>query len=475
MSINIAGSSTGNGMEVDTNNNAKVNTPRTQSQAGFVTIQMENDPGTYTGTRDLKSPRVSQSYKQRVGVDTPIFNEMFQGASLNSAQWNSTVTTMTTATSGGFLILNSGNSVASAAVARVQSYRHLQYNGASSLELEFILLFGFVPQANNICEWGIGFATTTTAPTDGIFFRLDAAGAFTGVSNFNGSETSVTLSFSIAASASYNFKIFIHEDVVSFIIDDVVIGNIVLPVAGAAPSSANSLPILLRTYNTGTTASAQQMKVSLIAASHMDANSGKPWPHVKCGEGFMGYQGQTGGTMGTTALYTNSLAPGAGAVMTNTTAALGSGLGGQFACLPTLAANTDGILSSYQNPVGTAALPAKTLYITGIRIQGAVTTVLVGNATPTFYAYSLAFGHTAVSLATAEAATTKAPRRIALGYETYAAAAALGTVGAGVSMSFLSPVVVNPGEFVQVVAKNVGVVTTTGVITFLVTFDCYWE
>jgi hypothetical protein len=55
----------------------------------------------------------------------------------------------------------------------------------------------------------------------------------------------------------------------------------------------------------------------------------------------MSYQGQTGQTLGSTALYTNSQAAGAGAAMTNTTAALGSGLGGQFAALPTLAISTD--------------------------------------------------------------------------------------------------------------------------------------
>ena len=55
----------------------------------------------------------------------------------------------------------------------------------------------------------------------------------------------------------------------------------------------------------------------------------------------MSYQGQTGQTLGSTALYTNNLAAGAGAVMTNTTAALGSGLGGQFSALPTLAVGTD--------------------------------------------------------------------------------------------------------------------------------------
>jgi hypothetical protein len=139
-----------------------------------------------------------------------------------------------------------------------------------------------------------------------------------------------------------------------------------------------------------------------------------------------------------------------------------------------LAVNTDGIVSSYQNPVGTAALPAKTLYITGVSISSYVQTVLVGG--PCNLQWSLAFGHTAVSLATTEAATTKAPRRIALGQQPVTAAQAVNTtVGNEIVKQFASPIVVNPGEFVQTVYKVVGTVGTSGTIAHTVTFDCYWE
>jgi hypothetical protein len=179
--------------------------------------------------------------------------------------------------------------------------------------------------------------------------------------------------------------------------------------------------------------------------------------------------------MGSTALYTNSLAPTAGAAMTNTTAALGSGLGGQFSALPTLAANTDGIICSFQVPLGPATLPGKTLYIRNINIDAIVTTVLAGNATPVIYAYSLAYGHTAVSLATTETTTSKAPRRKILGLNQFPAAAALGIQATSLGSNIDVPVAVYPGEFVQVVAKNIGAVTTTGVITFFIDIDGYFE
>ncbi len=187
-----------------------------------------------------------------------------------------------------------------------------------------------------------------------------------------------------------------------------------------------------------------------------------------------GQQGQSGQTMGSAALLTNNLAAGAGAVMTNTTAALGVGMGGQFSALPTLAVGTDGIVCSYQNPLGTVAITGKQLVITGYTVKAVVTTVLAGNATPIIYIMSLAYGHTNVSLATTEAANAKAPRRIGLGVLTFAAAAAVGVVSETISMKFDRPLPVFPGEFAALAAKNVGAVTTTGVVTFIVTPDWGW-
>jgi hypothetical protein len=198
--------------------------------------------------------------------------------------------------------------------------------------------------------------------------------------------------------------------------------------------------------------------------------------------GLAAYYGSEGGTIGTTALYSNSLAIGAGAVLVNATAAAGFvGFGGQFSVLPTLAVPTDGILSSYQNPAGTVTQPPRSIVIRGVKITGVVTVVLAGNATPVIYVMSLAYGHTSTtSLAQAETgsfatATTKAPVRVPIGVMQFGAAAALGTKDSCEMRFDGAPIVVNPAEFVCIAAKNVGVVTTTGVVTFLVTYDAYLE
>jgi hypothetical protein len=86
-----------------------------------------------------------------------------------------------------------------------------------------------------------------------------------------------------------------------------------------------------------------------------------------------------------------------------------------------------------------------------------------------------------VSLATAEAATTKAPRRQALPAFTQVvtAAQAVSTMVAQPGGSFIdfgdAPIFVNPGEFFQLVTKHVGTVATAGTIAHVVSFVYGWE
>jgi hypothetical protein len=190
------------------------------------------------------------------------------------------------------------------------------------------------------------------------------------------------------------------------------------------------------------------------------------------------YQGLSGGTMGTIGTYTNSTNPTA-AVPTNTTAATGAvGLLNQSWETFSLAQNTDGILLSYQVPAGTVSVSGKRLKVTGVKLASFVQTVLAGG--PTIRTFALAFGHTAVSLATAEAATTKARRVVLLPELTQAITAnqAVSTMISqplgGVSM-FSEPIYVNPSEFVAVTEKQIGTVGTSGTIVNHIQLIYSWE
>lgn len=476
----IEGNTSGNVLEVNTNNEMKTALTLVEENAGYVSMLAESDAGTVTGTRLMRSPEVSQDFKMRTGLDTLVFNEIFPGTILNSNVWTAPVTTMTAVVAGNFQTLNAGLSVASAAVARLQSYRYFPIFGPQATYVELGLQFSQLPVTGNVCEWGLGLATTTTAPTDGIFFRINASGEFRCVINYNGTEVqSGTLNFTtlVGVNTNHVFLIYAGNKSVDFWIDDILVTSINASNAGFGTTASMNLPVFIRTYNSSATPAAQTMKVGYASVQLSDGNYSKPYMHTAAGAGWHSSLTQTGATtIGQTAVWTNSANPTA-ATPTNTTAALGSGLGGIFiANINGLAVTTDFIISSFQVPLGTAALPGKSLYITGVRVS-AVNTVVANGAGPTTWALALAYGHTAVSLATTETSTTKAPRRFPLGIQTLAAVAAVGQPATNDTVTTLStPIFVQPGEFVQVIMRFIANNSVaTEAVNFYISFEGYFE
>lgn len=478
----IIGSS-GNQLDVDSNSNTKVNLPTTLSQVGGAYVATLNDDGTTTGSRAYGQPYTSDDFRLSVGLDTLLAQHTFLATAQDTSKWKFLSTTMTASQSAGTLLLNASLTATTATGCSMQSWQVFPIQFDGGLFAQFFVQITSTPLTNQVANWGLGVPTATAAPTDGAWFGLTSGGLTGNVLFSGGSLLSTVLlpAVNISDATQYKYAIIVYPDKVEFWRNDILLGTIATAATNSTPFSILSQPLFYQQYNSGTVSGSPQMQVKIGGdiVYQLDINANRPVEDISAIQGSMGYQGQEGSTVTSTALYTNSLAPGAGAAMTNTTAALGSGLGGQFAALPTLTANTDGIVCSYQVPAGTTSLPGRSLLIRGVSVQSMVTTVLVGG--PCLWFYSLAFGHTSVSLATAETAsftsgTAKAPRRIALGMESIAAAAAVGVVGSanGITRQFNCPIIVNPGEFVQVVAKNVGTVTTSGVVTFLVTFDACW-
>lgn len=474
MSVRIKGSV--NLQEVDVLGNAYVNLPTTETDAGFASMTAENDAGDVTLVSQHRAVEVSKDYRVRIGQDNMIFNESFPGAAINTTLWSNPVTTMTAVPSNGFAVLNSGLSIAIGAVAQLRTYRHFpcfkQYTTYAEMEAQF----SSTPVSGNKCEFGLGLFSGTSDPTDGAFFRIDVSGTFNGVLNYNGVETltpNIDISL-IGVNITHAYLIYVGSSFVEFWIDNILVGSIARPPGQGSTTSSMNLPLTFRNYNVSATSTAQVMRIGNVNVTFGDQAMSKPWGHVLSGMGATSLQGQTGTTLGSTSNFTNATAT-AGAALTNTTAAAQFvGLGGIFNVLPTLTVGTDGILCSYQVPLGTSISPGKSLYITDVRIHSAVTTTLAGG--PVVYAASLAYGHTAVSLATTESSTTKAPRRMALGMIPYLAAAAVGTSTPALDIDLSSGVpVAQPGEFVQIALRNLGTVTSAGVITFVVSITGYWE
>jgi len=475
MDINVRGATSGTGAEVDTNNRLKVNLPATKDDAGFVALTSVLHDGLSGQVEPVRrNLEVSINKRLRVGLDNLWFQDRFSYAAQWSGVWKATLTTMTvTHVPAGFVALNGGNSVAAAAVANYETRKTFPcYNGAG-LSFEAVAVYTQPAQTGNLMELGLFQAATTAAVQDGVLFRINATNTFLGVTSFNGAEITIDLGALPTEDETHTYGIRVEQESTMFLVDGVLRGTILTSVGQSAPCNNMYQPIHFRNYNSGATSLAQQLQIGEVRVFMRDVGDARPFAQSMSAMGGMGCQGHAGATQGSTALYTNSLAAGAGAVATNTTAALGVGLGGQFSLLPTLAAGTDGIISSYLVPAMTALIPGESLVITGIWVDAAVTTVLVGG--PCVFAMSLAVGGDAITLAQAEGAATKAHRRIPLGFINFAAAAAVGSVSSKLLIPFDSPLVIQPGEYVQVVAKNLGVVTTTGVITFLIGFDSHWE
>ena len=69
------GSNTAGKANVDANYNLNVVTPTTESQAGFVALSSEIDAGTVTGVRVQKAFELSNDYRARSGLDTPMLRQ----------------------------------------------------------------------------------------------------------------------------------------------------------------------------------------------------------------------------------------------------------------------------------------------------------------------------------------------------------------------------------------------------------------
>ncbi len=478
MPFQIAGPS-GNVAEVTPSNELKTALTIVQEEAGYAVALGERDDGSITGTPDRSPFEVSADYRMRAGIDTLAASWQFVGAALDTTVWTAPVTTMTVTVSTGFVTLNAGSSIAANAVARLSSWRAFPAWGSFTTWLEMNVQIAELPTANNTCEWGFAIASGVAAPTDGCFFRINALGEFRAVLNYNGTESqSAILDFAalVGQNTTRAFLIGVHNTSVTFWIDDTLVASFNLGASAASMNSAMELPVMFRCYN-GIVAptTPQQMKIGACNVSLGEYHGTKRHDHIMAGFGGGSYQGQTGGTLGSTSNITNATAtpPPAAVAATNTTAALGSGLGGLYYELPTIAANTDGIIDSYQVPVIATNATNKTLYITGVTIDSFIQTTLTGGGCVSVF--TLCFGHTSVSLATAESATSKAPRRVFLGNQPMAAAAAAGTLLTKITQMFDTPIVVQPGEFVQVVRRTIGTAPTAGSVGHGIVFDGYWE
>lgn len=471
------------GSNLDAEGNVKVALTQTDAYMGGVRIFSENDDGTTLGTSTLKSPETSQDYRLRVGMDTVLFSDSFNATTQNTSNWSYTFNTLTAAQPGaGTVNFSNVQGTTSAHGAFMRTYQYFNLIGTAPLSYE--ITFGQFTAAlvtNEVFLAGFGLPTAaTTIPTDGVWYQLTSAGLI-GVAVYAGSATQTGVLKSLASltvGTLYKALIIVGELDIEFWLDDILIGTLAVPAANGQPFLSTALPAFMMKYNTGAVSNTNTMRVSDLTITLQDILAQKSWQAQQAIQGLSGYIGANGQTQGKTQWWTNNTAPTAAAA-TNTAAIAGATtLGGLVNVNPTLTANNDGILFAFQNPAPSVNITGRNLVVYGVTVQGAVSAALTGG--PVVYQYAIAFSHTAVSLATGETAsfataTTHAPRIAFVGVETYAATAAVGVIGGGCKLTLTTPIVVRPGEFIALIARNIGTVTSAGAITIGATFDAHWD
>jgi hypothetical protein len=253
-------------------------------------------------------------------------------------------------------------------------------------------------------------------------------------------------------------------------------------------AGSSNLPVGFRVVNVAATDVARQLSVGYVNVGIGDQNTNKPWSHAMVGSGQGAYQVQQGNTPGPTVVRGSGAN---GHPTSGTTRIVGTwaqvsqpslnSLGGLWTstAMNALSPDADYPVFSYVNTSGTAALPGKTLYITGIRIGDTYVTTAPGAGSNIFLSYILQVEASATSTATADSATTVSGKSTVLGGQGFGNSSTdpVGTMKPGFEMSFPSPLVVPAGLRCTIIVRPFASTTAgnTLVVTGSVAINGYFE
>ena len=454
---------------VDSNYNLKVALPSVKAQAGYVGIAGFADDA---GNVRIPIGASSQGLLGTGSVQVD-FEQGFSASAISPSVWSQVLGTMTVGVANNTITLNSGNSLASAASARLVSYRQAKtLRGSDRIIAWRMMLPNQVTGA--VIEIGAFAATGITSPTSGSFFRYGSDGTLRGVSiSVTGAESTTGVIPTPSLNVAHDYTIWIMGKAIVYQIDDVVVGSIPLGNTAPSPVTSESSPFCARLYNASATATAQQVYLHRCVGALYGGTYGYDRQFLAALGGDIGSQGVVGAGTGYLANWANSAAP-ASATLSNTTAGYTS-MGGQFQFTAVSGSETDYALFAFQVPAQTATNQGRTLVVHGINIS----TFNMGAAvatTPTLLQWGIAYDGTAVSLATADAASTKAPRRVPLGCQSLPVGLAVGGSVPDLRVDFRQPLSVNAGNYLHVILKiPVGTATASQIVRGVVTINATWE
>ena len=498
------GSDTANVVNVGATNTgayaANVQTPTDSDVAGFATMSAEVDAGLVTGSRYVKELELTKDFRLRTGQDTLLMSHSFGGTVIARDKIQQNDTTMTCAQTNGQLTLNSGLSTTNGQATNIRTYRTFPFFLSTQTWFEWEMAEANPTATNVISEVGVGYCSgVTTQMTDGIIFRRTSGGQLYGVV-INNSTDIVTTAITPTsvpgkdgagtydATETNHYTIAVHNDEVQWWINDILVLKAYVPAAYGSPSSACNLPFMARVNNVGGGAASAARTIALrgFTAQLGDFATNKPWAHQLAGSGAGADNVQPGTasastvSRGATATFghPNSGTARTAGTWTATSAPAINSLGGMYLtpAISTLTSDADYPVFTYLNPAGTATLPGKTLYITGIRVGESVVTTVASTNSIALMHIVLA-GSSAAATSTADAAATRQGRVAVLGSHGFGASDAVGTMKNGYQVDFMGgPLIVPPGCYISFVVRPFGTVTSnTLVVSGSVCFIGYFE
>lgn len=412
-----------------------------------------------------------EAHRLRVGQESISFLDNFDGTTINTVRWAQSTSGMTQVQAQTSFDMNNNATTTANAYSILTSTKKFMLTGEYAVESR--IKAKLTPQTNAVIELGFFTASTNTAPTNGVFFRITSAGVQELVINFNGTETTSVIAAALTAANYYTFVLYMYGTIARLDIlnwDNSLFATTTLqiPTSQGALIQKGHIPVAVRVYNTATPpGTAAEALVTGVSVSHMDSAANKSW------EAQLGDMARFGNLDPLTGVqlqnFTNSAAPStiAAGSLSNTAAAY-STLGGLFAFNTVASAETDYILFAYQVPTDFD------LMIWSVSIS----TLIIGaqsSTQPTVLQWGLAVGSSAVSLATAGA---NPPLRQALGMQQAPKSASLGdslTPGQLIWTPKV-PIVCYGGKYVHVILRVVtGNQTANQINRGIVTFDAAFQ
>lgn len=242
------------------------------TELGFV---IRNIPSGTQNTAD-QNLEFGGDNRLRVGQEFILLSDTFEGAAVNTVIWTQSNTGMTQTVATGGVTLNAGSSTTSGNFSILSSVKSIR--SFAELGLYFQDRARLITQTNAVLELGWGAVSGTSAPTNGVFFRVPSSGVLQGVINFNGTETVTQLATAgtLAAATYYTFELFVFEDEVRFEVasaDGVVniSTTVAIPNGNASATSTSTLSNFARVYNSAATSAAAQIVLGNVIVTQMDS------------------------------------------------------------------------------------------------------------------------------------------------------------------------------------------------------------